>query len=32
LLQVDIPKQERVLEFTLDEILKEDAVSVQSTD
>ena len=32
LLQVEIPKQERVLEFTLDEILKEDAVSVQSTD
>ena len=32
LLQVDIPKQERVLEFTLDEILKEDSVSVQSTD
>ena len=32
LLQVDIPKKERVLEFTLDEILKEDAVSVQSTD
>jgi cell fate regulator YaaT (PSP1 superfamily) len=32
LLQVDIPKQERVLEFTLDEILKEGAVSVQSTD
>ena len=32
LLQVEIPKQERVLEFTLEEILKEDAVSVQSTD
>ena len=31
-LQVEIPKQERVLEFTLDEILKEGAVSVQSTD
>ena len=32
LLQVEIPRQERVLEYTLDEIIKEDAVSVQSTD
>jgi cell fate regulator YaaT (PSP1 superfamily) len=31
-LQVEIPKHERVLEYTLDEILKEGAVSVQSTD
>ena len=27
LLQVEIPKQERVIEYTLDEILKEDAGS-----
>ena len=27
-----IPEQERVLEYTLDEIIKEGAVSVQSTD
>ena len=31
-LQVEISEQERVLEYTLDEILQEDAVSVQSTD
>jgi cell fate regulator YaaT (PSP1 superfamily) len=31
-LQVDVPSQERVLEYTHDEILKQDAVSVQSTD
>jgi len=32
LLQVEISEQERVLEYTLEEILQEDAVSVQSTD
>lgn len=32
LLQVEIPKHERVVEYTLDEIIKEGAVSVQSTD
>ena len=31
-LQVDVTSQERVLEYTHDEILKQDAVSVQSTD
>lgn len=31
-LQVDVKEQERVLEYTLDEILKQGAVSVQSTD
>jgi cell fate regulator YaaT (PSP1 superfamily) len=31
-LQVNIPELERVVEYTLDEILKEGAVSVQSTD
>lgn len=31
-LQVNLPELERVVEFTLDEILKEGAVSVQSTD
>ncbi len=31
-LQVEIPKLERVLEYTLDEIIKEGAVPVQSTD
>ena len=31
-LQVEISEQERVLEYTLDEILQEDAVSVQSRD
>lgn len=31
-LQVDVKDQERVLEYTLDEILKQGAVSVQSTD
>jgi cell fate regulator YaaT (PSP1 superfamily) len=31
-LQVEIPQHERVLEYTLDEILKEGAVSVQSTE
>ncbi|WP_075979809.1 PSP1 domain-containing protein [Bacillus massilinigeriensis] len=31
-LQVEIMEQERVLEFTMDEILREGAVSVQSTD
>ncbi|WP_400244717.1 stage 0 sporulation family protein [Niallia sp. JL1B1071] len=31
-LKVEISEQERVLEYTLDEILQEDAVSVQSTD
>jgi cell fate regulator YaaT (PSP1 superfamily) len=31
-LQVEIPKLETVLEYTLEEILKEGAVSVQSTD
>lgn len=31
-LQVEIMEQERVLEYTMDEILKEGAVSVQSTD
>jgi cell fate regulator YaaT (PSP1 superfamily) len=32
ILQVNIPELDRVVEYTLDEILKEDAVSVQSTD
>ncbi|MGP7819488.1 PSP1 domain-containing protein [Niallia sp. 01092] len=32
LLQVEISEQERVLEYTLEEILQEDTVSVQSTD
>ncbi|WP_053368658.1 PSP1 domain-containing protein [Bacillus sp. FJAT-27245] len=32
ILQVDIKEQERVLEFTLDEILKEGAFSIPSTD
>lgn len=31
-LQVDVKEQERVLEYTLNEILKQGAVSVQSTD
>jgi cell fate regulator YaaT (PSP1 superfamily) len=31
-LQVEIPELGRIVEYTLDEILKEDAVSVQSTD
>jgi len=31
-LQVEISEQERVLEYTLEELLQEDAVSVQSTD
>ena len=31
-LQINIPELDRVVEYTLDEILKEDAVSVQSTD
>ncbi|WP_071393087.1 PSP1 domain-containing protein [Bacillus tuaregi] len=31
-LQVEVPKLERVLEYTLDEIIKEGAVPVQSTD
>ncbi|WP_338471256.1 stage 0 sporulation family protein [Niallia sp. XMNu-256] len=31
-IQVNIPELERVVEYTLDEILKEGAVSVQSTD
>jgi cell fate regulator YaaT (PSP1 superfamily) len=32
ILQVNIPELDRVVEYTLDEILKEGAVSVQSTD
>lgn len=32
ILQVDVKEQERVLEFTLDEIAKQGAVSAQSTD
>ncbi|MCS0674726.1 stage 0 sporulation family protein [Cytobacillus firmus] len=32
ILQVDVKEAERVLEYTLDEILKQGAVSVQSTD
>ena len=32
ILQINIPEQDRVVEYTLDEILKEGAVSVQSTD
>ena len=31
-LQINIPELDRVVEYTLDEILKEGAVSVQSTD
>ncbi|MEH7108557.1 MULTISPECIES: PSP1 domain-containing protein [Bacillaceae] len=31
-LQVELTEQERVLEFTLDEIIKEGALSIQSTD
>jgi cell fate regulator YaaT (PSP1 superfamily) len=31
-LQVELIEQERVLEYTLDEILKEEAVSIQATD
>jgi cell fate regulator YaaT (PSP1 superfamily) len=32
ILQINIPELDRVVEYTLDEILKEGAVSVQSTD
>ncbi|WP_409303611.1 stage 0 sporulation family protein [Peribacillus sp. SCS-155] len=32
ILQVELAEQERVLEYTLDEILKEGAVSIQATD
>lgn len=32
ILQVEFKEQERVLEYTLDEIMKESAVSIQSTD
>lgn len=32
ILKINIPELDRVVEYTLDEILKEDAVSVQSTD
>ena len=31
-LQIELIEQERVLEYTLDEILKEGAVSIQATD